>query len=130
MKDLNNILHVFVTAMLLALSHPLHASTSIQPSDTLQSVANQAKATTRIIRGDLNNDGNRSVADVSAMVQNILANSDDIDISVGDMDNNGVLTVTDVTILVNIILGEHYTDYENPDLYIDDAEGGDPGTGL
>lgn len=89
-----------------------------------------AKASTRLIRGDMNGDNVRSVTDVQFLVKIILGNVDNYETYIGDMNNSGDISVEDVMILVKIILGGHYIDYENPDLFINDSQGGDPATGV
>ena len=57
--------------------------------------------------GDVNKDGNISVADVTALV-NIILNRDGIDqydTSAADVNSDGMVSIADVTALVNIILG-------------------------
>ena len=127
------VFHLLLIHHICLLGYPLHfavANPTTAHAATLPCNTQAAKNSTRILRGDINDDGDRSIADVTLMVNLILISSDDFDISIGDMDNDGEVTVADVMLLVKIILGSHYIDYENPDLYIGDAEGGDPATGL
>ena len=84
----------------------------------------------RQLRGDVNGDGERTVVDVTIIVNHILSHQGDFELWKGDMDCDGNITVVDVTIMVNIILGAQYDDPDNPDLNLDGPEGGDPGTGL
>ena len=55
-------------------------------------------------KGDVNNDGEVSVADVTLLVNYILGLGD-IDTSVADINEDNAISVSDVTLLVNIILG-------------------------
>lgn len=125
MKTLHTLLRMAAIALLFAVANPTRAHVAPLPCQT-----QATKTSTRILRGDLNQDGDRSVADVTLMVNKILISSEEADIPLSDMDNDGEITIADVMLLVKIILGGKYTDYENPDLYIGDAEGGDPATGL
>ena len=129
MRPLPTLLRISAVVLFFACAHPLMAWASPLSTDTLHSAP--AKANTRVLRGDVNDDGSRSVGDITLMVQSILlGGSVDFDRSLGDMDNDGAISVNDVMILVDIILGAHYVDYEHPDLYIDGAEGADPATGF
>ena len=142
MKALYNILQTTAVAIFILVSQSSNAWAASFPSEEQEpdsSIVNAAtplngiegaKASTRLIRGDLNGDNERSVADVQLMVHFILESEGDVETYIGDMNNTGDISVADVMILVNIILGGHYTDYENPDLYIDDSQGGDPATGV
>lgn len=85
----------------------------------------------RILRGDMNNDGLRTVVDVMIIVDYIIGNlQEDFDFQQADMNIDNTISVVDAMILVDIILGTPYIDPENPDIPIDDGEGRDPGTGL
>lgn len=84
----------------------------------------------RQLRGDVNGDGDRTIVDVTMIVNYILSHQADFELRIGDMDGDNDITIVDVTIMVNIILGADYNDPDNPDLPLDGLEGGDPGTGL
>ena len=84
----------------------------------------------RQLRGDMNGDGDRTVVDVTILINYILTHKADFELWIGDLDGNEDITVVDVTILVNIILGADYNDPDNPDLHLDDLKGDDPATGL
>lgn len=59
------------------------------------------------ILGDVNDDGNVTVADVTATVKIILGKADEEwNTDNADMDGDGEITIADVTALVNIILGK------------------------
>lgn len=88
------------------------------------------KMTERKIRGDVSGDGERTVVDVTMIVNYILTQQADFELWLGDLDCDSNITIIDITILVNIILGAEYNDPDNPNLPLDDPEGGDPGTGL
>ena len=90
------------------------------------------KAAIQALRGDVNNDGKRTVTDCMILVSYILdENSVQFDFEVGDVNHDNVITVTDVMIIVGIILGEPYQDEDNPIIRVDDdLPGGDPGQGI
>ncbi|MBR6180224.1 MAG: dockerin type I repeat-containing protein [Prevotella sp.] len=84
----------------------------------------------RQLRGDVNGDGDRTIVDVTMIVNYILSHEAEFELWIGDLDGDNAITIVDVTIMVNIILGADYNDPDNPDLPLDGLEGGDPGTGL
>ena len=57
------------------------------------------------LRGDVNGDGQVTIADVTSLVNIILGNQGG-DTSVADLNGDGQITIADVTSLVNIILGK------------------------
>lgn len=57
------------------------------------------------ITGDVNGDGEVTVADVTA-IYNYLLNDDQTYLATSDVNGDGVVTATDVTIIYNILLGE------------------------
>ena len=57
------------------------------------------------LRGDVNQDGFVTIADVTALVNIILGKSTD-EYGVADVNEDGAVTIADVTALVNIILGK------------------------
>ena len=57
-------------------------------------------------KGDVNNDGSVTIADVTALVNIILGKSENYDSKVADVNEDGSITIADVTSLVNIILGK------------------------
>lgn len=60
------------------------------------------------VKGDINNDGMASVADVTMLVDYILGNQNSqILLESGDVNGDGIVSVSDVTTLVNIILGKN-----------------------
>jgi hypothetical protein len=58
-----------------------------------------------VLRGDVNGDGQVTIADVTALVNIILGNQGG-DTSVADLNGDSQITIADVTSLVNIILGK------------------------
>ena len=65
----------------------------------------------KVIKGDVNGDGNVTIADVTALV-NIILGKDDVEPykynhDVADVNDDKHITIADVTALVNIILGKN-----------------------
>ena len=60
---------------------------------------------TTVIRGDLNNDGEVSIVDVTLLVDIILGNTTEEHTEVSDVNGDGDTNITDVTTLVSNILG-------------------------
>ena len=58
------------------------------------------------VRGDVNGDGQVTIADVTALVNIILGKSEAPASGVADVNTDGSITIADVTALVNIILGK------------------------
>jgi hypothetical protein len=58
------------------------------------------------LTGDVNGDGQVSIADVTALVNIILGKSSDYNEAVADVNGDEHITIADVTALVNIILGK------------------------
>lgn len=56
-------------------------------------------------KGDVNNDGSVTIADVTTLVNIILGKNDNYNSEVADVNEDGSITIADVTTLVNIILG-------------------------
>ena len=52
--------------------------------------------------GDVNNDGNVTIADVTLLISKVLKNADYVE--AGDMNGDGELTIADVTILISYVL--------------------------
>ena len=75
-----------------------YASASLSPVYLYQLVENSAKT------GDVNEDGEVNVTDVTALVSMILGNTPKNDAA--DVNGDGEVNVTDVTALVSIILGQ------------------------
>ncbi len=83
--------------------------------------------------GDVNGDGNITVADVMLMV-NYITEKDLSGVHfseyAADPNRDKRINVADVMIVVKIIMGTPWDDPDNPTLHIDDGEGEDPGGGL
>ena len=84
-----------------------YGSASQQPVSLFVRVEPQA-----IILGDVNRDGNITIADVTALVNIILGKDDDephlYNHEAADVNEDGTITIADVTALVNIILGKTF----------------------
>ena len=57
-------------------------------------------------KGDVNNDGSVTIADVTSLVNIILGKTTDYKEAIADVNGDGSVTIADVTALVNIILGK------------------------
>jgi hypothetical protein len=61
----------------------------------------------KLLQGDINADGQITIADVTALVNIILGKNDQqTDTCMADINADGQVTIADVTTLVNIILGK------------------------
>jgi hypothetical protein len=61
----------------------------------------------KLLQGDINADGQITIADVTALVNIILGKNDQqTDTCMADINADGQVTIADVTALVNIILGK------------------------
>ncbi len=76
-------------------------------------------AGTGILMGDVNNDGQVNVSDVTLVVNHILNNGSSINTEMGDMDHSGDITISDVTLLVNAILTNSGSSATQPAILID-----------
>ena len=56
------------------------------------------------LRGDVNGDGNVNTADVSALINYLLTQSGDIDLTAADADLDGNVTVGDVSTIIKYML--------------------------
>lgn len=63
-------------------------------------------SSTEAEKGDVNKDGDVTIADVTALVNIILGKTTDYDERLADVDDANGITIADVTALVNIILGK------------------------
>ena len=59
------------------------------------------------LRGDVNQDGYVTIADVTMLVNIILGKQTDYELAVADVNQDGRISIADVTALVNIILGKN-----------------------
>ena len=123
-------LRYMLSVILLTVGLQIQGMTLVSP--TLSEEQPQThRATERFLRGDLNNDGYRTVVDVMIIVDYILGDvHEDFDFDKANMNADDTISVVDAMILVDIILGSPYIDPENPNIPIDGGEGRDPGTGL
>ena len=81
-------------------------------------------ASTGILMGDVNNDGQVNVSDVTLVVNHILSNDSSINTELGDMDHSGDITISDVTLLVNTILTNSGGSATQPAILIDGEDTG------
>ena len=68
--------------------------------------SNPGYLTAELLRGDVNNDGQVNIADVTALVNIILSkiNEDQYNPVAADLNADGQINIADVTLLVNILL--------------------------
>ena len=66
------------------------------------------EATPASLRGDVNGDGNVNTADVSALINYLLTQSGDIDLTAADADLDGNVTVGDVSAIIRYMLNEEW----------------------
>lgn len=81
-------------------------------------------ASTGTLMGDVNNDGQVNISDVTLVVNHILSNNSSINTESGDMDHNGDITISDVTLLVNVILTNTGGSATQPIILIDGEDSG------
>lgn len=122
------ILHNFFVTLLLMMTFTYAHAYEQRPNDKNEGRTSVAAASQK--KGDVNGDGDRTIVDVTLLVNYVLGHEHNFEIWVGDLDNSNSITITDITILVNIILGADYNDPDNPTLPLDGLEGDDPGNGL
>ena len=61
----------------------------------------------QFLRGDVDGDGKLTIADVTALINNLLKQSS-LDVPACDVDEDGKVNIADVTALINILLsGNH-----------------------
>lgn len=78
---------------------------------------------TGLLMGDVNNDGDVNVSDVTLVVNHILNLSSSINTELADMNHNGEITVSDVTLMVDVILNGN-TEVKHPVILIDGEDSG------
>ena len=62
----------------------------------------------QVIKGDVNNDGSVSIADVTQLIDYILGGDPtSVNLLAADVDNNGDIGVSDITALIDMILNGH-----------------------
>ena len=76
-----------------------------------------------LLKGDVNNDKEVNVSDVTLIVNHILNNNISINTVLGDMDNSGDITISDVTLLVNAILNNTNIN-KQPAIFINGEDSG------
>ncbi len=73
---------------------------------------------TASLKGDINNDGEVGVADITLLIDHILGEKS-IELSLVDINEDGIASVSDVTMLINIVLGV-YEEPEDPEELTDE----------
>ena len=58
-----------------------------------------------LLRGDVNGDGDVTIADVALLIDYLLGVPCDIDFDAADVNQNQSITIADVTALIDILLG-------------------------
>ena len=58
-----------------------------------------------ILRGDVDDDGNVNIDDVTALIDYLLGTNDNINVQNADVDESGDVSIDDVTALIDILLG-------------------------
>ena len=89
-----------------------------QPSVALIAPSNEAKEeymvadqwmyffyASSVLKGDVNNDGMVNIADVTALIDYILDNSNPVNEEAADVDDSGAIGISDVTGIIDLILG-------------------------
>ena len=56
--------------------------------------------------GDVNNDGEVDVTDVSILIDYVLGKTTDINVEAGNCDGQGDIDITDVSVLIKMVLGQ------------------------
>ena len=61
-----------------------------------------------VLAGDVNNDGTRSITDVTALINYLLThNASAINLTAADVNGDTAINITDVTTLINLLLTSH-----------------------
>ena len=121
---------IILMILLFPVSMEAQSQTDHRLQATSQPYPSSKHASTRILRGDVNFDGERSLIDIMLLVDYILNEKPTFELKYGDLDDDGEISLIDITILVDIILGGTYIDPEDPSFPIGGSEGGDPSGGL
>jgi hypothetical protein len=71
-----------------------------------------------VLRGDVDDNGDVNITDVTLLISYVLNNSGDINLANADCDSNDEISITDVTLLISAILSESYSgiNFTNSDL--------------
>ena len=125
----NHIRHL-VLALMLGLSAETMGQTVTPITDNHAAAEGISHLSSKILRGDANNDGRINISDVTVLITRILGQDPpNFYFSGADTDGNGLINITDVGNIINIILhGDPNTD--DPRFPTDDPEGGNPGDGI
>jgi hypothetical protein len=74
----------------------------------LQAITGTTPPDDPTIKGDVDGNGKVDIADVTALIDSLLADNSSADPSVADLDNDGKVTIADVTALIDKLLsGNH-----------------------
>ena len=102
---------------------------SVNPTGDYFAINNVAITSKVVVLGDVNNDGNVSILDVTALIDYLLTGDDSrINLQNADCNNDNSITIIDVTALIDYLLTSSQIDY-----YIvgsDPFGGWDPGAGV
>jgi hypothetical protein len=60
------------------------------------------------IRGDVNNDGDVTIADVTALIDYLLGANDDINVDAADCNTDNNISIADVTALIDYLLNKSW----------------------
>ena len=125
----NHIRHLAL-ALMLGLSAEVMGQTVASVTDDHTASEGITHLSSKILRGDANNDGHINITDVTVLIAKILGQSpQNFYFSGADTDGNGLINIADVTNVINILLyGDPNTD--DPRFPTDDPEGGNPEDGI
>lgn len=125
----NHIRHLAL-ALMLGLSAEAMGQTVASVTNDHAAAEGITHLSSKILRGDANNDGHINISDVTVLIAKILGQDPpNFNFTGADTDGNGLINIADVGNIINIILyGDPNTD--DPRLPTDDPEGGNPGDGI
>lgn len=125
----NHICHL-AFALMLGLSAEAMGQTVTSVTNNHAAAEGITHISSKILRGDANNDGHINISDVTVIIVKILGQDpQNFYFSGADTDDNGLINITDVCNIINIIL-YGAPDTDDPRLPTDDPEGGNPGDGI
>lgn len=91
------------------LSWTYSKDSSVNPEGDYFAVDNVSITAKPVIRGDVDGDGNVTIADVTALIDLLLkGNTSSVNINAIDCDRDGSVTIADVTALINYLLRGHW----------------------
>ena len=56
------------------------------------------------LKGDVNNDGNLNIMDVTALINYLLDDGESINLPAADVNSDGEINITDLTALIHLLL--------------------------